>query len=202
MRLQILFVLILICLGFSNQLLAQEPPEENPAIKDTANMPRLSELPVEIAPIDSAQSHSVKTATLLALLPGAGQIYNRKYWKVPIVYAGLGTTIYFARENHLLYREFLDAFFASTDDDSSTIYNGTFTPAQLIELQDIYRRYRDLNLILTAVVYGLQILDAHVDAHLFYYDISDDLSLRWEPSTFNTAFGGNAIGAKMVIQLK
>ncbi len=200
MRVARITYLVALCLFFALNAKAQTEPD--PRDRDTTNMQSLADLPLEVAPIDSTHKHSVKTATLLALIPGAGQIYNRKYWKVPIVYGALGTTIYFARENHLLYRLYLDAFFTITDSTGPDPFNKQFTPSQLIELQDIYRRYRDLNIILSVVGYGLQILDAHVDAHLFYYDIDDNLSLHWEPTTFNSAFMGNAVGIKLSLQLK
>lgn len=200
MRLVRITYLLALMLLFGISAFAQT--EGDPRDRDTTNMQSLGDLPLEVAPIDSTHKHSVKTATLLALIPGAGQAYNRKYWKMPIVYGVMGTTIYFARENHQLYRLYLDAFYTITDSTGADPFNGQFTPAQLIELQDIYRRYRDLNIIFTVLGYGLQMLDAHVDAHLFYYDIDDNLSLHWEPATFNSAFMGNAVGIKLSLQLK
>lgn len=172
--------------------------ENQPAERDTANMQSLSDLNLEVEPIDSVKGRSVKAATLWALLPGAGQLYNRKYWKVPIVYAGLGTAIYFAYDNHQTYSTFINSFLARTRDSVFTdIYVGIYTERQLVELQDVFRRYRDLSIILAVVGYGLQILDAHVDAHLYYYDISDDLALHWQPSTINTFGSPPALGAKI-----
>ncbi len=163
-------------------------------------MQTLSALNLKVEPIDSNRTHNVKTATLLALMPGAGQIYNRKYWKLPIVYAAIGTALYFAYDNHQTYRLYLDAFYAVNGDSTlSDPFNGFYTPRQLIELQDIYRRYRDLSIILAVLGYGLQILDAHVDAHLFYYDVSDDLSLNWQPTRLNMPWGRPSIGIKAVL---
>lgn len=131
-------------------------------------------------------THSVKRATVLsASFPGLGQIYNKKYWKLPIVYGAMGTTIYFAIDNHRQYRRYLDAFYIRIDEDPNTVdeFEGIYTEeSQLIELQDYFRKYRDFNIILTGFVYALQIIDAHVDAHLFYYNVDDNLSLQWEPS--------------------
>ena len=151
----------------------------------TLNLCYSQSLKSESQQLAKTQGHSVKKATWYsAALPGLGQAYNRKYWKIPIVYAALGTTIYFARQNHVEYRKYLDAFYLKTDSTrtETNILTETYTASQLIELQDIYRKWRDLNLILTGFVYALQIIDAHVDAHLFYYDVSDDLTLRWEPT--------------------
>lgn len=131
--------------------------------------------------------HSVSRATWLSTaLPGAGQIYNKKYWKLPIVYGGIGTCIYFAVENQRLYRQYLDAFLIRVDGDSTTTdqFVNFYNERQLIELQNIYRDWRDLSLIIGGLVWALNIIDAHVDAHLYYYNVDEDLSLRVEPNLF------------------
>lgn len=140
----------------------------------------------ENAQPDSTLPHSVSKATWLsAALPGAGQFYNEKYWKIPIIYAGLGAVTYFAVENNRQYQKFLSAFLTRVDGDSSTvdqfvdIYPET---SQLIELQDLYRRWRDLSIIIGVAVYALNILDAHVDAHLYDFNVNQDLSFRLEPA--------------------
>lgn len=163
---------------------------------DVAKKDSLNALP------DSLRPHSVKKATLLsAALPGAGQWYNKKYWKIPIIYGGLGACTYLAIDNHRQYKKYLEAFFDRTDGDSTTVdpYVGIYTdPAQLIELQDTYRRWRDLSIIIGVAVYALNILDAHVDAHLYYFNVSKNLSLRLEPATWRMHRGG-AIGFNLQI---
>lgn len=157
-------------------------------------------------PLDSSEMHSVSRATWLSTaLPGAGQAYNGKYWKMPIVYAGLGACGYFAVENHRLYRQYLDAFLmrvdSTTGDDQ---YLGIYTERQLIELQNLYRDWRDLSLIIGAAVWALNIIDAHVDAHLFYYNVSDNLTYRLEPAVIPMRGGfGNtqAVGLSLKINL-
>lgn len=136
--------------------------------------------------------HSPLKATLFAAaLPGSGQIYNgykkegslfRKYWKVPIVYAGLGTCIYFIQYNTKKYRFYLKEYVASADGDPST--NGTIypVPSNLEKIQDQYHRWMDVSYMALAGVYLFQIIDANVDAHLFYFDVSRDLSLNIHPS--------------------
>lgn len=137
-------------------------------------------------------THSVKRATVLsASFPGLGQFYNKKYWKMPLVYGAMGTTIYFAIDNHRQYRRFLDAFYIRIDEDPNTFdeFVNIYTrESQLIELQDYYRKYRDFNIILTGFTYALQIIDAHVDAHLFYYNIDDNLSFDWQPTIIQSPF--------------
>lgn len=142
---------------------------------------------VDTAATDSVVPHSISRATWLSTaLPGAGQAYNGKYWKMPIVWAGLGACGYFAVENHRFYRDFLDAFLLRVDSNATQTdaYVGIYNERQLIELQNIYRDWRDLSLIVGALVWALNVIDAHVDAHLYDYNVDDDLSLHWEPKYF------------------
>ncbi len=150
-------------------------------------------------------THSAKKATLYStFLPGLGQAYNKKYWKIPIVYAGLGTTIYFIYWNtdqYNIYKEAFDLRMAGGTD----IYSGIYSEQNLITLQNYYRNNRDLSIILTVLIYGLNILDANIDAHLFDYDVSENISMRFEPALIqNTGFGfgGMNYGMKMTLQLK
>ena len=119
-------------------------------------------------------------AVLFALVPGLGQIYNRKYWKLPIVYGGLMGCMYAAKN-----LENPDAWSKSWQDLTSmapedAINNSNFKD-QLKRQKDYFRRYRDLSIIITVGVYALSIVDAYVDAQLFDFDISPDLSLHLEP---------------------
>jgi hypothetical protein len=153
---------------------------------------RVSAEKVEVK--DTVFTHSVSKATWLSTaFPGLGQFYNKKYWKLPIVYGALGTTAFFIYDNNQQYQLFLNAFEARIDDDPTNDSFTQFNERQLIELQNIYRKWRDLSIILTVFGYALNILDAHVDAHLFYYDIDDDLSIHWEPSIVSTPYS-NGLG--------
>lgn len=128
-------------------------------------------------------SHSIRKATLLStFIPGAGQIYNKKYWKAPVVYTGLGICLYFIHENTTQYQFYRKNQIAALDDDPNTLNETIYTSAQLSQLSDDYRRLLDLSYISLAGVYVLNIIDAHVDAHLFYFDVSDELSLHVHPS--------------------
>lgn len=149
-------------------------------------------------------THSVSKALWLSTaLPGAGQIYNRKYWKAPLIWAGLATTIWFAQDNNKVYRDFATAYDLRVDDDPNTVdaYVGVYSERQLIVLQNQFRRWRDLNIILTVGVYLYNILDAYVDAHLFYFDVSEDLSLHWRPHSWFTPGVGNgqAVGVSITL---
>ena len=130
-----------------------------------------------------------KAAIMSACLPGMGQIYNRKWWKVPIVYAGLGGIGYFSYRNFSEYRSYLHAYEYKTGDlpegvtltDYETQLANRYAESQLQTYKESYRRNFELFTILTAVWYGLNIVDAVVDGHLYTYDISDDLSINVDP---------------------
>ena len=143
------------------------------------------------------QPNSTK-AILWAFLPGGGQIYNRKYWKLPIVWGAFMACYYSITWNNRQYQEYHAAYrdLSGPDPEHNTSWL-VFAPtgAQASDYQqyqsslrstlkrgnDFYRRYRDLSIVATVLVYGLSILDAYVDAELYTFDISPDLSLRVVP---------------------
>lgn len=133
------------------------------------------------------RKHNPKKATIYsAVLPGLGQAYNKKYWKIPIVYAGIGTIIYIADMNGDNYRDYRLAFdykSGITTDVSDEIISiaNRYSKESLISIRDYYRRNMELSWIIMAAWYGLNIIDACVDAHFFEYDIGDDLTLKVEP---------------------
>ena len=134
--------------------------------------------------------HSPKAATIMsACLPGLGQIYNGKWWKVPIVYAGLGGLGYMAYSNYSDYKSYLRAYEFKTGDlpdgvtlnEHETELANRYAANQLQTYKESYRRDFELFTIITLAWYGLNIVDACVDGHLYNYDISDDLSLSIDP---------------------
>ena len=140
-------------------------------------------------PAKVKKPHSPTKATIMsACLPGLGQIYNRKWWKVPIVYAGLGGLGYLSYRNFYEYRSYLHAYEFKTGDlpEGVTLNDHeielTARDANYLQTyKESYRRDFEFYTILTAVWYGLNIVDACVDGHLYTYDISDDLSLTVDP---------------------
>lgn len=145
------------------------------------------------------KKHNPKKATIYsAVLPGLGQAYNKKYWKIPIVYAGIGTIFYIADMNGDYYRDYRDAFDyqaglkTDVNEEIQSLAN-RYSSANLISLRDYYRRNMELSWIIMAVWYGVNIIDACVDAHFFEYDIGDDLSLKVEPM-IQTNYGETAYG--------
>ncbi len=155
-----------------------------------------------VTPVDEEQlelEHSPRKATLLSTaLPGLGQAYNKKYWKIPLIYAGFGTIGYFIHWNNGNYSVMRQAYKDFTDDnpetnshlelDGAQYYDLTREPGitnfktAVLKQQDYFRRNRDLLIISMVGFYGLQIIDASVDAHFFDFDISEDLTMNWQPT--------------------
>ena len=142
-----------------------------------------------------------KRALWLALvLPGAGQIYNRKYWKLPIFYGGFIGCLYALSWNNTMYKAYSQAYLDISDNDPSTASYNKFlhlgveinssNEARYRDLfrsrKDKYRRWRDMSVIAMVVVYALSVIDAYVDAELSEFDISKDLSLRVQPTAIPT----------------
>ena len=150
---------------------------------------------------DSTGWDNPKKATVLALvLPGAGQIYNKKYWKIPLVYAIIGTPLFFVLDEARLYNEFKDAYISEQLGEThkyTDVYNGT----QLNALLEGHRQNRDLFTVLTVAAYAMNILDAAVDAHLYNFDVSDDLSASFKPS-FQLDRMSNTMIPSMTLSLK
>lgn len=143
--------------------------------------------------------HSPKKAAIYStVLPGLGQAYNKKYWKIPIIYAGFGTFGYFIGWNNKNYKTLSLAYSDFTDGDPDTDSYLDLEGSKYYDLEsesgqnefknalnkqkDYYRRNRDLLIISIVGFYGLNIIDASVDAHLFDFDISEDLTFNWQPA--------------------
>lgn len=154
-----------------------------------------------------------KRALWLALvLPGAGQIYNRKYWKLPLVYGGFVGCVYAMRWNDQMYHDYSQAYLDISDDDPNTqSYNQFLHLGKAItkenmatyqnlfkQRKDRYRRWRDLSFFCLLGVYALSVIDAYVDASLSEFDISNNLSLRVEPAIINNRISRNPFTASAV----
>ena len=142
-----------------------------------------------------------KRALWLGLvLPGAGQIYNRKYWKLPIIYGGIVGCLYAMNWNNQMYHDYAQAYMDIMDNDPTTasynqfmhlgarITNDNISRYQTLfkSRKDRFRRWRDMSFFVLVGVYALSVIDASVDASLSEFDISNDLSLRIEPAVVNT----------------
>ncbi len=139
-----------------------------------------------------------KALWLSIVFPGGGQIYNRKYWKLPIVYGGFLGCLYAFNWNNTMYRDYSQAYIDIMDDDPNTKSYMNFIPpsydvdANMTRLKELfkrkknyYRRYRDMSVFFMIGVYALSIVDAYVDAELSSFDISRDLSMKIRPSVIN-----------------
>ncbi len=183
---------------------------------DTARLRQLSDS-LLAQPIAKAQQQvqkafvpkPTKALWLSLVLPGAGQIYNRKYWKLPIIYGGFLGCAYALTWNQMMYRDYSQAYLDIMDDDPNTKsyldmlpprYDITGREDQFKKIfkrkKDFYRRYRDLSAFCFIGVYLLSVVDAYVDAQLSEFDISPDLSMKVEPAVIGTPklMGGTTTG--------
>ncbi len=142
--------------------------------------------------------HSPAKATLFsAVLPGMGQAYNKKYWKIPILYAGAGVLGYFIYFNNQRHLAFKDSYYAKVYN-----YDTKLDPFPRLSLESVtlnknyFQRNRDFLVIISVLVYGLNLVDANVDAHLKDFDLSDNLSLKLEPYS-DTQFGTTGLNARL-----
>lgn len=122
-----------------------------------------------------------RAALYSLIIPGAGQIYNRKIWKAPIIYAALGTTIYLIDYNRDFYRDLRDAYVQRLAGEEDK-YTGIISSAEGIKnARDSFRKNMELAYFATAAVYILQVIEAYVDAHLHRFDVAEDLSIHFFP---------------------
>lgn len=120
-----------------------------------------------------------KAAFYSAILPGLGQAYNKKYWKIPIVYGAMGTSIYSYVWNNKKYHEYRDAYkrrlLGYTDDNFQYLDD-----SRLISAQKFHQKNRDLSMLVTAGIYILNIVDANIDAHLMQFNVNENLTIKPE----------------------
>lgn len=124
-----------------------------------------------------------RAAFYSAVLPGLGQAYNGKYWKIPVVYTALGIGVYFYIDNDQQYDRYRDAYKSrlagkTTDEFSSANGDPIVSTNGLIEAQRFYQRNKEISVLVTIGLYALNIIDANVDAHLQQFNVSEDLSLK------------------------
>ena len=119
---------------------------------------------------------------MLSIIPGAGQVYTKKYWKVPIIYSALIASGYYIIDNNKNYKHYRDTYLNRINGIGD---NTEYTNNQLITLKDYYKRNREISIMLFSLAYILNIVDASVNAHLFQYDIDENISLKIEPFSYN-----------------
>ncbi|WP_337967254.1 DUF5683 domain-containing protein [uncultured Flavobacterium sp.] len=159
-------------------LFAQAKEETVLVAKDTTKLE-------EIDPLTPA-----KAAFYSAILPGLGQAYNKKYWKIPLVYGAIGTSLYFYIDNNKKYHDYRDAYKRRlegyNDDDYKFLDN-----SRLIAGQKFYQRNRDLSALFVVAFYVLNIIDANVDAALIQFNVNERLSMRPEIYPADVTFKPN-----------
>ena len=133
-----------------------------------------------------------------AIIPGAGQIYTKKYWKVPIIYAGLITSAFYIKENNNSYQLYKNAYLKRINSNDSDDFYVQYSNSDLATLSNYYRRNREISILCLVGTYILNIVDASVSAHLFDYDVSDDLTLHIQPIYFSEV---NATGLSLSFNL-
>lgn len=175
---------------------------EKASLIDTISFSLVDTLPVKKQKRDwkTWRPNPKKALWLAIVIPGAGQIYNRKYWKLPIVYGGFVGCAYAMRWNNMMYKDYSQAYIDLTDDDPNTKsyerfqqFSNRITDANIQRrYQELFknrknrfRRWRDLSFFVMCGVYAISIIDAYVDASLSEFDISDNLTMRVAPTIIN-----------------
>ena len=213
---------ILLLMGIG-QVSAQEVQEKDAidsmliALRDTLagdTLKNVQSIKKEVAQDFSQWRPDPKRALWLALvIPGGGQIYNRKYWKLPLVYGGFIGCLYAMNWNNNMYKDYSQAYLDLSDNDPNTqSYNQFLHLGAKIttdsdvqrykelfkKRKDRYRRWRDLSFFVLVGVYALSVIDAYVDAELSVFDISKDLSLKVEPTIMNNHQSKNPFDSSSV----
>lgn len=170
------------------------------SMPDTAIEKKMEAVPVQAKPVKLKQwiPDSKRSLWMALVLPGGGQIYNKKYWKLPLVYGGFMGCAYALTWNNMMYKDYSKAYLDMMDSDPGTRSYIDFLPVRYQTMSDAeiksqfqdtfrnrknyYRKYRDMSLFCFIGVYLLSVVDAYVDAELSNFDISKDLSVQLEPS--------------------
>ena len=199
-----IFYLLISLFFLSNAYSQVVPAETTVAIKDSSGSKK--------SKIDTAKQkiYDPKVAARRsAIIPGWGQAYNKKYWKIPIIYAGLGVTGYIFVNNIKIYKEYKFAYSArikaepptkdSTDYHQLDEIYKVLSPNSIRSARDEFRRYVDYSALVFILLWGLNVVDAAVDAHLKNFDVSPDLSLQIRPGYSDMA---RTNGVSLVLTFK
>jgi hypothetical protein len=184
--------------------LPQQQDDEFVVITDTLDLSTV--LPTWT--VEEYTAHSpAKAAMLSAVMPGLGQIYNEKYWKVPVIYAGVGVSVGVFLHWQNQFSKYRRAYITINDKDPNTNYHDTlgFPPTwredqktqYITRHKDIFRSYRDWSIVAMVLVYALNIIDANVDAHLKFFNVDDDISLNIQPIFFQNGMDSQNFGLSL-----
>ena len=198
------FLFFLWCVVLAEPCLAQQVPQA-PIASDSIVPPPTKQ---ELANKKIANHEPNKAALMSAVLPGAGQIHNRKYWKAPLAIIGIGVTAYLAHDYFIQTQKYGAAADATAQGKpiNATYRHGynfaTLSETQLRTLQDDSRRYMYMNIIAFSGIYALNIIDAYVDAHLKEFDINDNLSFKVKPLFYTANYSHLATGLTLSLRFK
>lgn len=160
------------------------------------------------------KTHSPKKATLYsAVIPGLGQAYNKKYWKLPIIYGLGGLLVYNISSSNSSYKIYLDALNQRQELDATNLANGTqiadsdefvniYSDTQLQTRKGFYKKKRDMNIVYALLLYTANILDAAVDAHLMDFEVGEQYIMSLEPTFLPTASLSNSIGLSLSLKFQ
>lgn len=172
-------ILLFLCFITSFVLLAQVKSDSNMYVKGGKQK--------KMSHADLAKEHSPKKAAILSLcLPGAGQVYNKKYFKAPLIFAAFGTALYASQWQRDKYNHYKAEYKLMVDTNQTSIYEGIRSEAYIKDARDYHKKWMEISYIAMGLIYALQILDANVDAHLMSFDVGDDLSMQVLPNTWRT----------------
>jgi len=199
------YCLIIIWLFAGTHILAQiSAVQDSSTVKGDSIVNQPTNLDIRPTEIEMQEpEHSPTRATLLsAVIPGLGQAYNKKYWKIPLVWLGLGGFGYFIVWNNDQYQFYRRNLIYEIENDPDYPNETGLNQATLRSARDQYRRNRDQLVLYGILFYLVQVVDAHVDAHLIEFDVNQDLSVRLEPGYIPLNTGGSQIGMSLKFRLK
>jgi hypothetical protein len=204
-----IFFIVLCCFFLLSSASSFAQPKGIPVAPKKDSTPVVIKKPILNKYDSASKAHSPRTAAIRsAILPGLGQIYNKKYWKLTFVYAALGITGYIFVDNIKTYKEYKFAYAArikasnSPPDsvDYKTLKNiyKVISPSSIQSARNKFRQYVDYSALFFIIFWGLNVVDATVDAHLKSFDVSPDLSLQIKPGHSEMA-GTNGISLVLKI---
>lgn len=199
------FIFFLLCVAIAEPTMAQQL--QQPIASDTIVDPPPTEQELANKKIENRGPN--RAALMSAVLPGSGQIYNRKYWKAPLAWIGLGITAYLAVDFYNqtdMYGKAVENTRNGNASKNKIDYKGynlqRLSENQLSTLQDDARRNMYMNIAIFSAVYALNIVDAYVDAHLKEFDVNDNLSFKVKPLFYTTNYSHLATGLTLSLRFK
>lgn len=196
------YSILALLLSFSGITFAQQPTEAFDTTKISSPDSLQTYKGKRVITLESYTKRFDPRKALLysAVFPGAGQAYNKKYWKLPIVYGGFYLGIKVINEYQTLYAKYKNELFIILNEPTIKKSASGYTEDQLRNLINTYRRQRDYFTALTALWYILQMVDAHVDTHLKEFDLNPQLQVRLEPSIQNNPLTGKSTGLSLTLR--